>query len=76
MAALSNITPSDVHTGVAKGVRVSAQQSKGRGRVADWSEELDPDRMDWLARCSRADWYCFSFWGGGGGERGGFLKSF
>ena len=40
-----------------------AQQSKGRGRV---DEEEDEDnalvRRDWLARCSRADWYCFSFW--------------
>jgi hypothetical protein len=38
MAEFSNMIPSGVQTGVVKGVRVSAQQSKGRGRVD--AEEL------------------------------------
>ncbi len=56
MAALSNITPSEEQTGVVNGVKVSAQQSNGRGRAP--AEEADvpvPERMDWLDRCSRAD---------------------
>ena len=62
MAALSKMIPSEVQTGVSNGVSVRAQQSKGSGRVADEWMELEPLRRDWLARCSRADWYCFSFW--------------
>lgn len=59
MAEFSNRMPSGVHTGVVYGVRVSAQQSKGRGRVEEEAEPAidddDDDRSDWLARCSRAD---------------------
>ena len=63
MAEFSKRMPSGVHTGVVYGVRVSAQQSKGRGRVEAEPKIDDDDRSsDWLARCSRADWYCFSFW--------------
>jgi len=37
--------PSEEQTGVVKGVRVSAQQSNGRGRAP--AEEADvPERMD------------------------------
>ncbi len=38
MAEFSNMIPSGVQTGVMYGVRVRAQQSKGRGRVADEEE--------------------------------------
>ena len=60
IAEFSKRMPSEVHTGVVYGVRVSAQQSKGRGRVdADEptvdDNDVDDDRSDWLARCSRAD---------------------
>lgn len=58
MALLSKITPSVVHTGVTKVVSVRAQQSNGNGRdPADEDAALseEPDRIDWFARCSRAD---------------------
>jgi len=47
MAALSNMIPSEEQTGVVKGVKVSAQQSNGRGRAAPpAADDAVPERID------------------------------
>jgi len=54
------LVPQTRMTGFWKGVRVRAQQSKGRARVEEEFRAL-PLRIWELRRCSIEDWYCFSF---------------
>jgi len=55
MADISKITPSGEQAGFVKGVRVSAQQSKGRGRRPAVERLAEPLRIWELRRCSDAD---------------------
>jgi hypothetical protein len=65
MAVFSNtmpLVPLTRMTGLRNGVIVRAQQSNGRGRVAEEEPPRAlPLRIWELRRCSAEDWYCFSF---------------